>query len=126
MGPYPLLANFSGRKFIARYGVTTEQFWAAGGQLYTSVTLPDDPPIQEAVDSPAVVAAAKNLTDRTQASDRFVSGIDLEAKALRALALIVMDEINILRAAVVPSLPARTLAQLKTAFTNKLTAGTAD
>jgi hypothetical protein len=123
--PYTIPANFSGAKLAARYGLTLTDFWVVGDQLFfaNGVSVPD-PPIMEVVDAPAVIAAAKNLTDRTGASDRFVSGIDLEAKALRALALVVLDEINVLRVA--GALAPRTMAQLKTAFTAKLTAGLAD
>jgi hypothetical protein len=125
--PWTIPANFSGAKFAARYSLTKDQFYLLAGQLYvrSGVTVPD-PPIMDEEDTPAVKAAAKNLTDRTGASDRFVSGIDLEAKALRALALIVLDEINTIRTNAALGLAPRTLAQLKTAFTNKLNAGSAD
>lgn len=49
-----------------------------------------------------------------------------EYKLLRALMLVVLDEINTIRAALVPALPARTGAQLRTAIRNKLNAGNAD
>lgn len=45
-------------------------------------------------------------------------------KAVRALALVMLDEINLLRAAA--GLPARTAAQLKTAVRNRIDAGDAD
>ena len=44
----------------------------------------------------------------------------------RAIVLTIMDEINILRAAVVPALPARTANQIRTAITNRINGGTAD
>lgn len=60
--------------------------------------------------------------------DRAVNLLDLDPnspqKLLRALALVTLDEINILRTAA--SLTPRTVAQLKTAIRGKLTAGDAD
>ncbi len=52
------------------------------------------------------------------------SGVSLERLA-RALALVVLDEVNVLRAASVPVLPPRTAAQLVTAIKTKI-AGTAE
>ena len=47
-------------------------------------------------------------------------------KLLRALASILVDEINVLRAAVSPALPARTLAQVRTAIQNRIDGGLID
>lgn len=47
---------------------------------------------------------------------------DKQERLVRALALVVLDEINLLRAAVVPVLPARTAAQVVTAIKAKIAA----
>lgn len=64
-----------------------------------------------------------NLIQRTAADTRLDSGIS-DAKLIKALAAVVMDEINILRAQ--HGLADRNLAQLKTAIKNKLATGDAD
>lgn len=47
---------------------------------------------------------------------------DKQERLVRALALVVLDEINMLRAAVVPVLPARTAAQVVSAIKTKIAA----
>ncbi len=96
----------------------------------------------------ATVAAAKNLVDRTSAINRVASLVDVDAKVARAVIAVAIDEINILRewvaafkvevaaaasladlktrVATLPATPDRTLAQAKTAITNKINAGTVD
>ncbi len=49
------------------------------------------------------------------------AGVSTE-RLVRALALVVLDEVNILRAASVPALPPRTVAQLVAAIKAKITA----
>lgn len=44
----------------------------------------------------------------------------------RALVLVLLDEINVIRSKLVPALTPRTIAQLKTAVRNKIDAGDAD
>lgn len=44
----------------------------------------------------------------------------------RAMLLVLLDEINTIRGLLVPSQTARTLAQMKTAITNKINSGVAD
>lgn len=73
--------------------------------------------------------AAQNTYDNQQARDEAANNLssrEAANKLVRAVALAVLDEINTLRAALVPPLPARTVAQLRTAVQNKITAGTAD
>jgi hypothetical protein len=61
-------------------------------------------------------ATSKQLVDASDPSDR----------VRKAVLLVLLDEINALRAAVVPVLPARTRAQLVNAIKNKIDAGAAD
>ena len=64
----------------------------------------------------ALRAAAKALVDAKRDEDvRF-----------RALMLVVLDEINVIRSKLVPILTPRTMAQLKTAIATKIDAGEAD
>ena len=65
----------------------------------------------------------ETLTLRKRASDA-LDKIDANEALLRALAFVVMDEINILRAQ--HSLADRTAAQLRTAIKAKITSGDAD
>lgn len=74
--------------------------------------------------SQAAEDADANLRARTLVKARFQTNPDVDGKALRALALILMDEINILRVA--GGLQPRTLAQLKVAFANRIDGGTID
>lgn len=68
MSSWPLIANFDGGKFAARYGLSDfpPDFWASGNRLYVkdSITLPDNPPIFESTD-PRVdkLAALKTAID---------------------------------------------------------------
>jgi hypothetical protein len=84
----------------------------------------------------AIVAAfswteAADLTwQAQQAKSQATTSIDRGAlqtgesaeRLVRALALVVLDEVNLLRAATVPTLPARTSAQLITAIKAKIAA----
>lgn len=115
---YPVIANFSGSKFAARYGITPKDFWIEGGRLFLrdGATVKDDPPIQEAADAPNIVArnTAKITIDRTNANEVL----------LRAIVAVLIDELNTLRA--LHSLPPRTLSQAVTAVKNKIDSGGAD
>ena len=81
--------------------------WAIVGDVVSLMTQAE----RDAVDAQlAADALTKNReSEKTRYDDE---------KSLEALALIVMDELNILRA--LHSLPARTPAQIKTAFRNKV------
>ena len=117
--PWVIPSSFDGTKFSARYSLQPHDFYVIDGLLFLrdSVTIPDDPPIFDPPDSPTIVRrnhAAHIFEDTTI------------GQVVRALAAVALDEINILRAAVVPALPARTLTQLKNAVLNKINNGTAD
>lgn len=76
--------------------------------------------------SDAAELSAQNSRDRTSAATIFMTDTSAAGKILRATILVLLDEINILRAASVPSLPARTIAQARTAIQNKIDGGTVD
>lgn len=76
--------------------------------------------------SDAAQVAWQNLQDRSAASTIFMVDTSSSAKVLRATILVLLDEINILRAASVPSLSARTVAQARTAIQAKIDGGTVD
>ena len=65
------------------------------------------------------------LTLRKRAREA-LDASDQNGALIRAFALVVLDEVNALRAAAVPALPARTEAQLKNAVRAKIAAGDAD
>lgn len=61
------------------------------------------------------------LWPQAQAGGRAVDLYEVTPKrVLKAVALVIMDEINALRQAVIPALPARTAGQIETAIKNKL------
>ena len=117
--PWPIPTTFDGEKFAARYGLTPSQFYVIAGllSLIPPATIPDDPPILDIADAPVLVARREAKKSATQTR---------EGQVIRALAAVALSEINILRAAVIPPLPPRTLDQLKTAIINKIDDGTAD
>lgn len=90
--------------------------------------------IQAVADIAAAAAAdlaASQATLRDIARNFLLNDPRPEMKALRAVVLVLVDELNLLRANVsnTPAgspMPARTSAQALTAITNKLTAGSAD
>lgn len=114
-------------------------------------TGPQQAAAQNALDtfdwSDAATAAWANLQSRTDAS-ALMNTVKAEGKVLRALVLVLIDEINALRqwvaafkaataaatnlanlqtrVAGLPNMPDRTLAQAKTAIANTLDAGTVD
>jgi hypothetical protein len=70
--------------------------------------------------------AAWELTkDRAEAATDF-SDVAAPNKLLRAALLALLDEVNLIRGALVPVLPARTIVQVRTAVLNKLSSGAAD
>ena len=74
----------------------------------------------EIVNFPVAQAEDENLLARLIAKDVMDASV-IERKKWKALAAILIDEINTLRA--LHSLPDRTLAQAKTAFINKIEGG---
>ncbi len=74
----------------------------------------------------AADAAEALATLREQARDFIRNDPRPEMKALRALALVVLDEINLVRTAPTTVLAARTPAQLLNAMVSKVTDGSAD
>lgn len=68
----------------------------------------------------------QNQQDRAAAKAVLASATDAQAKILRAVAMVCLDEINALRAAVTPTLPARTMNQFRNAIANKIDGGTVD
>lgn len=66
----------------------------------------------------------KQREQTRQEASEIIDGSTVEGANIRALALVMLDEINVLRSRA--SLPARTKAQLVTAMKNKLSSGAAD
>jgi hypothetical protein len=122
--PFPINpATFDGEKFRVRYGLAIDDFFARLnnlGQLElhlkSGITIPDDPPIIESPDPP-------NIVRRNRAKTTFS---DPEMIILRAIVILILNQINTIRAALVPPLPAITIAQFRTALLNLIDAGTAD
>ena len=84
---------------------------------------------QEKSDQDAAEAASALEAQRTNSRASAKSSVDelsAEGVRLRASLLVILDEINALRAASVPALPARTASQMKTAIKNKIDNGLAD
>ena len=82
------------------------------------------PTIDAFDDSPAADAAYLVQQSRADASTDYTTGGAGLGLVVRALALVVLDEMNILRTAA--GLAPRTAAQLKTAVLNKISSGAAD
>ena len=76
--------------------------------------------------SPAADAAWDRDQQRTVAKAVITSLSTPCSKSLRAVLLLLLDELNLLRAAVVPPLPARTMTQLRNAIGTKIDSGGAD
>jgi hypothetical protein len=76
--------------------------------------------------SDAAQLAWQNLQDRAAAKAVFASNTDAAAKILRATALVLLDQVNTIRAALPTPLPAITVAQARTAIQNKIDNGAAD
>ena len=75
--------------------------------------------------SEAAELARINLAQRQRATE-LLNGPRQEAKLQRAVVSMLLNEINLIRAALVPPLPPRTMAQARTAISNKLADGTVD
>lgn len=89
------------------------QVWVASG----NVTQAADP-----LPTPAqILADLRNSAGTELATD--TSG---NAKLIRAVFLVELDEINLIRSLLVPAQSARTIQQFKTAVQNKITSGAAD
>ena len=131
-------ANFDGAKFKARYKLTNDDFRYSSDSVCVraGITLPDNPPIFEASDSPEVAARKREMTR-----------IDQE-KVLRAILLIILSEFNLhankinsildavdastsladlkTRIAAIQDYPQRTQTQLINSIKNAIDAGDAD
>lgn len=102
--PWLIAVPFDGAKFGSRYGLDPlarpRDFFItmSGGQqflnLRAGVTIPDDPPIFDAPDAPAVVL-------RNLASDEVDNSRAPDAKRDRAVADVIINEINVLRGIVI-------------------------
>ncbi|GEM_PF-3605118 len=107
----------------------------SGSQGSIRIDFKDNVTAQQKLDAQAIIDSFdwsdsaqivwQNLQDRTFALSNLAHSKP-DYKLLRAVVLVVMDEINILRAAVVPSLPALTANQIRTAIQNKINTGAAD
>lgn len=88
----PLGSECSGSKFIGRYKLTKSDFWIIGQTLILKdgVAMPDNPPICENSDTPVI--ASRNIAKLDIDSQRAV--------ILRATAAVLLDQVNLLRAAV--------------------------
>lgn len=88
-------------------------------------------PGQTAVEVDAATFAAAVITpDHTQprvdAINELLVDFSGNAKFIRAVLLVILDEVNVIRGLLSPAQPARTVAQLRTAIQNKINAGSAD
>lgn len=75
---------------------------------------------------PAPDPALNLAAERLGAFANLVNGTDPNNKLMRAILLVILDEINVIRGLLAPSQSARTVVQMKNAIQNKLTSGTAD
>lgn len=100
---------------VAKLGAQPSEVSLAGTQA--------SQPYLDYIAAPAVLQRSKDAA-RAQAILNYANGPEGMRVLLRAVALVVLDEINILRSAA--SLAPRTAGQIKTAITNKINAGTAD
>jgi hypothetical protein len=143
MKRYALIADFSGAKFAARYGlnpIAGDFFVDGDGMLVVPDNLPDDPPIQETVDSPTVTLrnAAISLVDGGVSSSEVLRGTflvlvdELNNHALKINSILdAVDAATSLadlktRIVAIADYPQRTPAQAKQAIKDKITGGGAD
>ncbi len=80
------------------------RYWILTGDIFTLM----DPAARDAVDAAELAARRDDLSDEIDRTETF----------MRAFALVVLDEVNLLRA--LHALPDRTIVQLKTAVRGKL------
>src|SRR3954469_10785963 len=92
---------------------TEFQKWATAG----NTTDPADPPLD---------AAAIQADQRVGAVTQMNADASANSKFIRAVLLVILDEVNVIRGNFAPALAARTPAQLKTAIQNKINSGAAD
>ncbi len=120
-----------------------------GSDNASEMTAGEKTSVDNAIASAAATAASEqNLVDRTEAVAVVSTHVTVEGKTARALTAILVDELNSVRqwlaafkvevaaattladlktrVASLPAMPDRTLAQAKTAVTNKINAGTVD
>jgi hypothetical protein len=142
MKSYPLIVNFDAAKFAARYGLSLLEgrFYISEGMLVVPDGLPDDPPIQEVQDDRLVILRrlAKLIVDEQTGP----------ADVLRAVLLVIIDELNLhalkinsildavdaatsladlkTRIGAITDYPQRTAAQAKQAVKDKIDTGGAD
>jgi hypothetical protein len=95
------------------------RYWKRNGSLVQEMNATEKAAVDTSA-ATAVISGRRTLAEAVK-DDATVDGI-----RWRALVDILLDEINVLRAAVVPALPARTRAQVKTAFGNRISSGSAD
>lgn len=74
----------------------------------------------------AAVVVPDPTAPRASAISNFLNDPSATSKLERAILLVILDEINVIRGLLSPVQPARTVAQLKTAVQNKLNSGAAD
>lgn len=123
--PWPVNpATFDGTKFATRYKLKPGQFWIDGEPgaqlLHTSAPLlpPDDPPIFELPDTPAVARRAQARTRRATPLP--------ETVLTTATALALLDLINQLRSRVTPPLPPIQDTPFRLSIDTVIDAGRAD
>lgn len=91
---------------LAAVAGTPLKCWKLSGETVLPMTRAE----KDAVDAAALEASR----------DAAMTEIDTLEAVTRALALVILDEVNTLRAAAVPPLTPRTASQLRTAIRNKL------
>lgn len=112
--------QFTGVFIYGPDGATPHMVWDAGLGNVRAMTAPE---IAALPGQKATAAAQQAKAAATGGIDngQLVGG-DKQERLIRALALVVLDEVNILRAASVPALAARTAAQLVSAIKAKIAA----
>ncbi len=105
-------------------GIVPREFWKHDGGLIVEWTQAekDAKAVADAADQ-AAQDAARLVSIRTEAAGG-LDEFEVNSLLMRAFADIIKDEINTLRA--LHSLPDRTLAQLRTAITNRVNDGKVD
>jgi len=115
---------FSGDFLFAADGITPLMVWDAtldsGAGNVRAMTAPEI--AARDAQRPVLVAQAAKAAATTGIDTGQLQAGDKMERLVRALALVVLDEVNILRAASVPALTARTTAQLVNAIKAKVAA----
>lgn len=81
---------------------------------------------QAGFDSTPMDSASVLASDRASAISSFLSDTSGNAKVLRAVMLVLLDEVNVIRALLSGPPAARTATQFRTAVQNKINSGAAD